>query len=84
MCEHYQHCTTIHHPCRPPAGKHVLHAYLPASEPYEPWAGLDRRSEEYKRLKEERSQVGGAVQAAWLWHALSCTLSQPAALPVAD
>ncbi len=40
-----------------PAGKHCLHAYVPATEPYELWAGLDRRSEEYRRLKEERSRV---------------------------
>lgn len=39
------------------SGKHCLHAYVPATEPYQLWKGLDRRSEEYKRLKEERSQV---------------------------
>lgn len=44
-------------PSLAPAGKHCLHAYVPATEPYELWAGLDRRSEEYKRLKEERSRV---------------------------
>lgn len=27
------------------------------TEPYDIWEGLDRRSEEYKQLKEERSQV---------------------------
>jgi hypothetical protein len=27
------------------------------TEPYEIWEGLDRNSEEYKKLKEERSQV---------------------------
>jgi phytoene dehydrogenase-like protein len=26
-----------------PPGKHTLHAYLPATEPYELWAGLDRK-----------------------------------------
>jgi len=40
-----------------PPGKHALHAYLPASEPWELWKDLDRKSDEYKRLKEERSQV---------------------------
>lgn len=40
-----------------PKGKHVLHAYTPGTEPYHLWAGLDRRSEEYKRLKDERSEV---------------------------
>lgn len=44
-------------PSLAPPGKHCLHAYLPATEPWELWEGLDRRSEEYKRLKEERSRV---------------------------
>jgi phytoene dehydrogenase-like protein len=45
-------------PSLAPKGKHTLHAYLPASEPYELWEGLSRKSEEYAALKEERSQVG--------------------------
>ncbi|KAL4858768.1 Prolycopene isomerase 1 [Chlorella vulgaris] len=49
-------------PSLAPPGKHTLHAYLPATEPYELWAGLDRRSDEYKRLKQERSKV--------LWNAV--------------
>ncbi|KAE8726033.1 FAD/NAD(P)-binding oxidoreductase domain-containing protein isoform 2 [Hibiscus syriacus] len=40
-----------------PPGKHVLHAYTPGTEPFELWEGLDRRSEEYKKLKAERSEV---------------------------
>lgn len=40
-----------------PPGKHVLHAYLPGTEPYELWKGLDRRSAEYKNLKSKRSEV---------------------------
>ncbi|KAK1275353.1 hypothetical protein QJS04_geneDACA009972 [Acorus gramineus] len=40
-----------------PPGKHVLHAYTPGTEPFGLWEGLDRRSSEYKRLKEERSEV---------------------------
>lgn len=44
-------------PSMAPPGKHSLHAYLPATEPYAIWEGLDRRSPEYERLKEERSQV---------------------------
>lgn len=40
-----------------PPGKHVLHAYLPGTEPYQLWEGLDRRSVEYKNLKFERSEV---------------------------
>ncbi|EFN55141.1 hypothetical protein CHLNCDRAFT_35537 [Chlorella variabilis] len=44
-------------PSLAPAGKHTLHAYLPATEPYELWEGLDRRSRQYQQLKEERSRV---------------------------
>lgn len=40
-----------------PPGKHVLHAYTPGTEPFELWEGLDRKSAEYRKLKEERSQV---------------------------
>lgn len=40
-----------------PPGKHVLHAYTPGTEPYSLWEGLDRRSKEYRKLKEERSEV---------------------------
>ncbi|XP_027329502.1 prolycopene isomerase, chloroplastic isoform X1 [Abrus precatorius] len=40
-----------------PLGKHVLHAYMPGTEPFELWEGLDRRSSEYRNLKAERSEV---------------------------
>ncbi|KNA03498.1 hypothetical protein SOVF_208660 [Spinacia oleracea] len=40
-----------------PPGKHVLHAYTPGTEPFELWEGLDRRSDEYKKLKTERAEV---------------------------
>lgn len=40
-----------------PAGKHVLHAYTPGTEPFGLWEGLDRGSTEYKKLKIERSEV---------------------------
>lgn len=40
-----------------PPGKHVLHAYLPGTEPFELWEGLDRRSSEYRELKAARSEV---------------------------
>lgn len=40
-----------------PLGKHVLHAYLPGTEPFELWEGLDRRSAEYRNLKAQRSEV---------------------------
>ncbi|KAL1534913.1 prolycopene isomerase, chloroplastic-like [Salvia divinorum] len=40
-----------------PPGKHLLHAYTPGTEPFELWEGLDRKSDEYKQLKAERSEV---------------------------
>ena len=39
-----------------PDGKHVIHAYLPATEPFEVWEGLDRKGEEYERMKRERAE----------------------------
>lgn len=49
-------------PSLAPEGKHVLHAYVPATEPYEWWQGLDRNSEEYRKKKEEA--------ADFLWSAI--------------
>ena len=43
-------------PALAPKGKHCLHAYYPATEPYEIWDGLDSR-EAYEALKKERSQA---------------------------
>ncbi|CAL2236520.1 unnamed protein product [Prunus armeniaca] len=40
-----------------PPGKHVLHAYLPGTEPFDLWKGFDRKSSAYKELKAERSEV---------------------------
>ncbi|MEM9136766.1 MAG: NAD(P)/FAD-dependent oxidoreductase [Cyanobacteria bacterium P01_F01_bin.42] len=45
-----------------PEGKHNVHVYTPATEPFELWQGLDRASDEYKQLKVERSEV--------MWQAL--------------
>ena len=78
-------------PSLAPAGKHTLHAYLPATEPYELWEGLDRRSRQYQQLKEERSRVlwdGALGFSLQNWPALvlfhqrvaRCTKS-PAAMP---
>jgi len=39
-----------------PEGKHVVHAYTAANEPYELWEKVERGSREYLELKEERSQ----------------------------
>ena len=47
---------TLLDPGLAPEGHHVLHAYYAADEPYTPWAGLDRRSEEYAALKLERAK----------------------------
>ena len=44
-------------PSLAPKGKHVLHAYLPATEPFHLWENLQRGSPEYLKLKDERSQV---------------------------
>ncbi|CAI5501439.1 unnamed protein product [Closterium sp. Naga37s-1] len=40
-----------------PPGTVSLHAYTPGTEPASLWQGLDRRSAEYKKLKEERAEV---------------------------
>jgi phytoene dehydrogenase-like protein len=53
-------------PSLAPPGKHVVHAYTPGNEPYELWEGMDRRSDEYKQMKEERAQV--------LWNAVDKAL----------
>lgn len=45
-----------------PAGKATIHAYVAANEPYGIWEGLDRKSKEYKELKEQRAEP--------LWKAL--------------
>ena len=42
--------------CAPP-GKHVAHVYTAGSEPYSEYEGLDRRSDEYKAIKEERLEI---------------------------
>lgn len=49
-------------PSLAPVGKHVIHAYVPATEPYEWWEGLNRTSIEYKQKKAEA--------ADFLWKAV--------------
>ena len=44
-------------PAMAPAGRHVLHAYTPANEPWELWQGLERDSPAYQTLRRERCQV---------------------------
>ncbi|CAE8588145.1 unnamed protein product, partial [Polarella glacialis] len=43
-------------PSLAPEGRHCLHAYLAATEPYELWANLKRGSPEYEALKRERAR----------------------------
>ena len=45
-----------------PPGKHVVHIYCAANEPWEPWQGMDRRSDEYLAKKKEAAEP--------LWKAL--------------
>lgn len=45
-----------------PPNKHVIHAYVPATEPYSWWEGMDRSSVEYQQKKEEASD--------FLWNAI--------------
>ena len=40
-----------------PPGKHTLHAYYPATEPYEPWAELLREIERDGGLRERRNRA---------------------------
>lgn len=49
-------------PSLAPEGKHILHAYTPATELYSDWALLDRSSAEYKEKKKEA--------ANFLWSAV--------------
>ena len=40
-----------------PKGKHVLHGYTPANEPWEIWKNLKPNTKEYTALKEERCEI---------------------------
>jgi len=40
-----------------PKGKHVLHGYTPANEPWEIWENLNPNDLTYKNLKEERCSI---------------------------
>ena len=53
---------SVHDKSLAPEGHAVLHIYTPATEDYARWEGLDRKSDQYKKLKEERS--------AFLWKVL--------------
>lgn len=43
-------------PSAAPAGRHAIHAYLPATEPYGLWEGVRRGTPEYDALKRERAE----------------------------
>lgn len=47
---------SVVNPALAPEGRHCLHAYLAATEPFELWKGMDRRSPEYAKLKRQRAQ----------------------------
>merc|ERR1719453_377555 len=49
-------------PSLAPEGGHVIHAYTPATEPYEEWAGMERNSAEYQAKKAAAAEV--------LWQAI--------------
>ncbi len=44
-------------PSMAPKGKHVLHGYTPANEPWEIWKDLKPNSKKYNDLKEERCDI---------------------------
>ena len=44
-----------------PPGKATIHAYVAANEPYDIWQGLDRKSEEYRKLKVCRSNPASSI-----------------------
>ncbi len=44
-------------PSMAPLGKHVLHGYTPANEPWEIWKDIDPKSDHYKTLKEDRCSI---------------------------
>ena len=44
-------------PAMAPPGHHVLHAYTPANEPWQPWQNLRPGSEPYELFKQQRCSV---------------------------
>ena len=49
-----------------------LHAYYAANEPYQPWEGVDPRSEEYAAMKAKFAQ-----RPVWSRQALRASLPAP-------
>ena len=48
---------TVADPSLAPSGHIILHAYTPATEPYDLYKNMDRKSEEYRTLKKQRCEV---------------------------
>jgi hypothetical protein len=44
-------------------GKHVIHVYTQGNEPYALWQGMERQSQEYGKIKQQRAEV--------MWQALT-------------
>ena len=44
-------------PSLAPSGKHIIHVYTPGNEPYQLWAGMERRSPEYAQQKQARAEI---------------------------
>mmetsp|Transcript_26822 Transcript_26822/g.58177 ORF Transcript_26822/g.58177 Transcript_26822/m.58177 type:complete len:593 (-) Transcript_26822:1596-3374(-) len=53
---------SVHDDSLAPPGHAVLHIYTPATEDYARWENIDRKSDVYKELKEQRSK--------YLWYVL--------------
>jgi len=64
---------SVHDDSLAPEGFAVLHAYTPATEDFARWENLDRKSEEYKDLKEERSSYLWKVLEKVCESAMCCT-----------
>lgn len=47
---------SVVNPALAPVGRHCVHAYLAATEPFELWEGLARGSPEYEAMKRERAK----------------------------
>ena len=56
---------TVFDPTLAPEGRHVVHAYYAASEPYEVWEGVQRGSQRYKEMKREHSETLWKVGRSW-------------------
>ncbi|MGC6483858.1 MAG: phytoene desaturase family protein [Synechococcus sp.] len=51
-----------------PVGHHVLHAYTPASEPWQAWAALEQGSDDYASFRQERCGIFWSLLEARIPH----------------